>query len=174
MIMRLKNYFQERINRKNRSELTNYTPSLICSNCTGGFLYHWLGLQFRSPFINLYMSNNDFITALENWDVFLKTKIEEVVQDKYPYPVGKSVKGVLIHFVHYRSFQEAVSKWDERIKRLDPDNMAVMLTNFNSRGGNVNLYCKDLKIYLLKIKWYLWTSHSLNTRLHSICEDMIK
>ena len=71
MLGKVKVILQERINRKNRSKLTNLSPSLVCSNCTGGFLYHWLGLRFYSPFINLYMTNEDFLTALENWDLFI-------------------------------------------------------------------------------------------------------
>ena len=43
----------------------------------GGVLYHWLGLKFNSPFINLFMSNNDFLFAMENFDDFLRTPIIE-------------------------------------------------------------------------------------------------
>lgn len=51
----IKNYVikkQDVINSCNRNKLTNKTPALICSNCLGGYIYHWLGLQFSSPFIN--------------------------------------------------------------------------------------------------------------------------
>ena len=41
MLGKVKVILQERINRKNRSKLTNLSPSLVCSNCTGGFLYHF-------------------------------------------------------------------------------------------------------------------------------------
>ena len=46
MLRKVKMFLQERINRKNRNKLTNLSPSLVCSNCTGGFLYHWLRLRF--------------------------------------------------------------------------------------------------------------------------------
>ena len=64
----VKDRLQDRINFKNRSRLTNLTPTIITSNCTGGFLYHWLGLEFRSSFINLYMTPEDFLTAMEHFE----------------------------------------------------------------------------------------------------------
>ena len=100
MLGKVKVILQERINRKNRSKLTNLSPSLVCSNCTGGFLYHWLGLRFYSPFINLYMTNEDFLTALENWDLFIHSEIKEVKNSGFDYPVGEGLLGVKIHFVH--------------------------------------------------------------------------
>lgn len=66
-------HLQKNIDNKNKKRLTNYYPTLVCSNCLGGFLYHWLGLQFRSPFINLYMTPEDFITALGDFRCFIDT-----------------------------------------------------------------------------------------------------
>ena len=71
MIKRYLDFCHRHINDKNRKRLKNVSPTLICSNCTGGFLYHWLGLQFRSPFINLYLTDSDFVLALENWEQFI-------------------------------------------------------------------------------------------------------
>ena len=107
MLGKVKVILQERINRKNRSKLTNLSPSLVCSNCTGGFLYHWLGLRFYSPFINLYMTNEDFLTALENWDLFIHSEIKEVKNSGFDYPVGEGLLGVKIHFVHYKAFADS-------------------------------------------------------------------
>lgn len=136
MLGKVKEFLQKRINNRNRKQLTNTSPTLICSNCTGGFLYHWLGLRFYSPFINLYMTNDDFLTALENWEAFINTEIEEVENSSYNYPVGEGYNGVKIHFVHYKTFTDAITKWKERCLRINPDNMAVMLTNWD---GDFNM-----------------------------------
>lgn len=122
------------INQKNIERLINTTPSLICSNCTGGFIYHWLGLQFRSPFINLFLTDEDFVLALENWDEFIRYDIiEDILSDK-PYPVGVGYKNIRIHFMHYVSFVDAKHKWVERCKRIDNNNIGFMLTNW---GGDI-------------------------------------
>lgn len=120
---------QERINAANRRRLINHTPTLICSNCTGGVLYHWLGLEFRSPFINLYMDNPDFLSAMEHFDEFIHADITEDTASDKPYPVGVGPRGERIHFMHYPDFATAKAKWIERRQRIDTDNMAVMLTN---------------------------------------------
>ena len=38
-------------------------PSIICSNCIGGEIYHDLGMKFYSPTINLWMSESDFLKS---------------------------------------------------------------------------------------------------------------
>lgn len=130
LIKKFINWRQERINSNNRKLLTNSRPTLICSNCCGGILYHWLGLRFQSPFINLYMDNEDFLTAMENFDEFINGEIVEDKTNDKQFPVGIGVHGEKIYFMHYPDFSTAIAKWKERRKRIDKNNMAVMLTNF--------------------------------------------
>ena len=140
MFHRFIKWRQERINAINRERLINTTPTLICSNCTGGILYHWLGLQFRSPFINLYMSNNDFLVAMENFDQFIATEIIEDTNAGKSYPVGIGYLGVRIHFMHYPNFETACAKWNERKQRIDKSNMAIFLTNLQpSSTGDLSI-----------------------------------
>lgn len=136
--MRIIQLLQDRINRKNRERVKNFTPTLICSNCTGGFLYHWLGLRFNSPFINLYLSDSDFVKAMQNFDDFIETKIIKDFNSTFSYPVGIGYDGIKIHFMHYKSFTEAVEVWEKRKKRIDRNNMGIMLTNWG--GGESVIY----------------------------------
>lgn len=128
--MKLLKLLQERINTKNKGRLTNHTPTLICSNCTGGFIYHWLGLRFNSPFINLFLTDVDFVNALKNFDAFLETRIVEDVESIYPYPVGIGYGGIKVHFMHYKTFDDAIAIWEKRKTRINRNNMGVMLTNW--------------------------------------------
>ena len=132
--MFLLDYLHNRINNRNKKRLINFTPTLICSNCTGGFIYHWLGLKFNSPFINLYLKDSDFVKALNNWDAFLNYDIREDLNSGKTYPVGISYDGIRIHFMHYNSFSQAVAIWNKRKLRIDPNNTGVMLTNW---GGQI-------------------------------------
>lgn len=122
-------YRLKRINKRNRNKLINKNLSIIASNCTGGFMYHWLGLEFRSPFINLFMENDDFITAMENFDEFIESPIIELKDNPHSYPVGIGVHGEKIHFMHYHNFREAIEFWEKRKLRINRDNMTVMLSN---------------------------------------------
>lgn len=127
----IKRKLQDHINQRNRKRLTNSTPTIIASNCTGGFLYHWLGLEFKSPFINLYMTPEDFLTAMENFKEFINTPIREFENNDYDYPVGIGAYGTKIHFMHYPSFDNAVTTWNKRCKRINMHNICIIMSNFS-------------------------------------------
>lgn len=127
---------QNKINLSNRKRLTNFAPTIICSNCTGGVIYHWLGLEFRSPFINLFMDNRDFIVAMNHFDEFISTELIEDLDSNFPYPVGIGAYGVKVHFMHYPDFHSALLKWNERCKRIDKNNMTIWLTNLGTGIAN--------------------------------------
>lgn len=137
LIRIVKECLQERINKRNRTRLLNKTPTIICSNCTGGFLYHWLGIKFCSPFINLYMTPEDFVTALEHYEEFMETDFHEIQIPGLEYPVGRGVYDTRIHFMHYQNFTEAQTAWNRRKARVNVENMGIMLANL---GGGVEQY----------------------------------
>lgn len=130
--LRWRDYRHSVINRRNKKRLTNYSPTLVCSNCTGGLLYHWLGLRFNSPFINLYLTDDDFVKALESWNEFISYDIQEDKETDKSYPVGISYGNIKIHFMHYATFEEAKAKWNERCRRMgkDVNRYGFMLTNW--------------------------------------------
>lgn len=141
-------YLQRLRNLINKKRLTNKEVCIVTSNCTGGIVYHWLGLKFRSPFINLFMVNDDYLRALEDFEQFIASPIVEVKDCGKSYPVGRSVhKGELIHFMHYDTFENALKKWNERIERLDMNNMVVMHSNWHGlNGGGLWMTFRDLTI----------------------------
>ena len=76
-----------RIDYHNQCRLYNTEATIISSNCTGGFLMHWLGMRFNTPFINLALNDKDFILMLEHWDEFLEYPLIEVKDHEKIYPV---------------------------------------------------------------------------------------
>ena len=77
---------QNKINSSNRVRLKNKGISLICSNCSGGIIYHWLRLKFNSPLINFYMTGEDYIKVLENCEEFLNAEIVEDTNADISFP----------------------------------------------------------------------------------------
>ena len=67
---------------------------------------HWLGMRFNTPFVNLAIKDKDFILMLEHWEEFLAHPIIEVKDHEKNYPVGESILGIKLHFVHYKTFGE--------------------------------------------------------------------
>lgn len=119
----LREYF---INRPNRKRLTNTEPTIIASNCNGGFIAHDLNLRFNSPFVNLFLTPKDFICYLKNIEFYQQQNLT-FVQTEKAYPVAK-LADITLYFMHYHSEQEAEQKWNERTKRMDLDNLFVMMT----------------------------------------------
>lgn len=112
-----------------RTRFHGETPTILSCNCTGGILYHDLGLQFTSPTINLYMSSADFIQFIENLEYYLTLSITpyygDIVRD---YPLG-TLGDLTLFLVHYQSVEEANQKWQIRKKRMDMNNIFILATD---------------------------------------------
>ena len=67
----IKAFLRRSIDAKNRSRLNNTEPTVFASNCNGGVMLHDLGLQFRSPTVNLYIRPKDYVRLLQNLDHYL-------------------------------------------------------------------------------------------------------
>ena len=121
-------FFRKVINQVNRLRLKNKTFSLIASNCNGCCISHDLGLQFRSPFVNLCLNAADYIKFLENPQAYLDAPLEFPAEIQKSYPVG-ILKDITLHFMHYRSAQEAQEAWERRKERIDWNNLFVLMTD---------------------------------------------
>lgn len=102
--------------------------TILSSNCTGSLILHEMGLPFNSPCVNLWMQNSDFVKFCENLDKYTgdNVKIEFIDDGIHNYPVGK-LEDITIYFMHYKTSQEAEKKWIERSKRINKDNLFVMM-----------------------------------------------
>ena len=123
---KLRELARRRFDSQNRKRLLNQDPSILSNNCVGGVISHNLGLRFNSPTVNLYIPAEDFIKFLENLDFYLKQDLIEKHRPDISYPVGV-LQDIEIHFVHYESFDAAKAKWLERCRRLNMDNLYVIL-----------------------------------------------
>ena len=112
--------------RGKRCRLKNKTPSIISNNCVAGVIYHDLGLRFDSPTVNLFFGAEDFVRFAENLEVYLSLELQEIRSDR-PYPVGM-LGDITIYFMHYKSFEEAKAKWEERTARINFDNLFFIMS----------------------------------------------
>ncbi|WP_370864294.1 DUF1919 domain-containing protein [uncultured Muribaculum sp.] len=62
---------------KMRKRLLDKDITILANNCNAGFIYHDLGLQFKSPTINLFFYKDHFFTFLEHLDEYLAEEIRE-------------------------------------------------------------------------------------------------
>lgn len=105
--------------------------SIIANNCWGGTAYHALGMRFFSPFVNMFFQDDDYLRLLGNLQYYLKLPLRFKRMDYTPvlerdYPVCQ-LDDVELHFNHYASMEEAERKWNDRLGRLNWDNLFVMM-----------------------------------------------
>lgn len=106
--------------------------SILSINCVGGIISHLFALPFRSPFINLYMNEKDFLTLLENDPRYLlngelklyDTGYEENLHIEYPI---YEINGLLLNMNHYSDFKNAEYKWYKRVQRINWYNLLIMM-----------------------------------------------
>lgn len=114
-----------------RRRLTNTTPTIISSDCFGGVVSHDLGLQFRSPTVNLCFTHEDFIVFVRDLPGFLNAELTNAPDPAVAYPVGALEYGgrtVHVRFMHYQSFEQAKEKWNRRRQRVDYSNLYIIQT----------------------------------------------
>ena len=118
----------------NRMRLRNRNFSLITNTCIGGIVYHELGLQFLSPTINCGIRDHEqFFTFCNHLRHYLSLPLN-FVPSEYNYPVA-TLRGdygpVTIFFSHYKSREQASAKWEERKRRVNWDNIVILMDGDN-------------------------------------------
>lgn len=118
---------RKRINRINKSKLKNDNFTLISSNCIGGIIYHELNMQFYSPFINLWLKPKDFIKYCQNIEFYQSLNLHFIKVEGINYPVAQ-LGDIEIYFQHYESETIAERKWIERTKRMNLENIYIIMS----------------------------------------------
>lgn len=108
-----------------RLRLKNRNATIISSNCNGEYMYYDMRLPFLTPTINLSFDMNDYVKLLENLRWYMDQPILPYSDDRFDFPCGM-LADVEIRFNHYKTFEEAVAKWNERKKRIDWENLYVI------------------------------------------------
>lgn len=115
--------------RKKKINKEKFT--IISNNCWGGEVYESYNLIKQSPTVGLFFMASDYIKFLKNIHYYLNQQLEFInpqssaninhfKNDKSygNYPVAK-LGDIEIFFMHYKSENEAIQKWNRRIKRID-------------------------------------------------------
>ncbi|WP_083883536.1 DUF1919 domain-containing protein [Spirulina subsalsa] len=115
--------FQRRVKLRNLTIITN--------NCWGATLYSDLNIPYQSPFVGLFILPDDYLKLLENIPKYLQSSLLFIDQSSRPiisnqikkkYPIGLLNETIEIHFLHYSTIEEARTKWQRRLERIDWNN----------------------------------------------------
>lgn len=134
--------------RKRLLKFTDFT--IISNNCWGGLVYQYFGLPYATPTIGLFMMDDDFIKFLENLDYYLSQSLvfiphseskyqerlnrETTAKDSYPIALLDDVE---VHFLHYKSSEEAERKWEYRKNRINKDHLLVKMSQRSSNDDAI-------------------------------------
>lgn len=116
------------------------SPSIIASNCIAGEMYNNLGLKFTSPTINCFFRETDFLKFALKLKYYTSQKLI-FVKNSRGYPLGW-LGDIQVHFLHYKTEEEAERKWYERCDRIDYDNIYVIMSDQDLSDEEFRLFQK--------------------------------
>ena len=149
--LKINKYFRIKFASKRSIELKNRDFTIISNNCWGGMIYESYNLKKNTPTVGLFFLADDYIKFVSNIKDYVKQdllfiKKEQSKNKEYfkndvkfgTYPIGK-LGDIEIYFLHYKSEDEALKKWNRRLKRINYNNIIL---KFNDQNGctldNVN------------------------------------
>lgn len=128
---------------KRRKRIKEDDFTIISNNCWGGFIYQSYGIKYNTPTIGCFFMAKDYIKFISNIEYYLKQPLKPVVSssskwysliknkpDFDTYPIGR-LDDIEIHFLHYNSFEDALEKWEERVKRINYKKIIYKFSEMN-------------------------------------------
>ena len=147
--------------------------SIFSVNCFGGSLSHTLGLPFRSPFVNLFLTGQDFIKFLQHPRIYIEdTPVFEKMDGFSPnYPNGYPVfnlGNISLNMMHYTKVDEALKKWNGRKQRINWNNILVIC---NTEDRNIleqfDALTYGKKICIVSFKSDLYSAFYVDKKIRS-------
>ena len=122
---KLSEYIFPELDAEQHTQLVNDRPTIFSSSCWGGLVYFHLGMECVSPFKNLWLHEEDFLSFLQDPRGYMH---EDPVPDrmhrawtKYDedlYPVLK-LGDIKLYCNHTRTMEEAISDWLRRREKIN-------------------------------------------------------
>lgn len=133
-----------------RGGLKSSEFTIISNNCTAGFIYHDLGIEFQSPTINLFFPPEDYLEFAQNFQYYKNCNLIELEDTDRSYPVGvikakdDCHKDIVVYFQHYKTFEEAKRKWIDRYNRVKWDKLFFIFEFYDTLYDNDLIHKFDI------------------------------
>ncbi len=141
--------------KKLRKRLRNKDFSLFSPNCFAGIIYHRLGLEFKSPTINmLFPIKKQYLKFVSNLKYYLDLKLNFIEDNNYNCPVAM-LGDVKIVFNHDTDKNKIMSNWERRKKRVNLHNLFLTFddladSEYNDLVEFSKIKCKGKVIFTAK------------------------
>ena len=125
-----------------RGNLLKTKPCIINNTCFAANIYEGLNLPFLSPFINIRIKAEYLLNIAEHPEHYLNIepklddKLEFGITHEHRRPIYRAkIDDIYIHFSHVHTREDAeraIQDWIRRCKRVDLDNLVVILDDMQS------------------------------------------
>jgi uncharacterized protein (DUF1919 family) len=107
--------------------------TIVSNNCWGAHVYQALRIEYRSPFVGLFIPPKSYLELLRRFDRYIRSDLTFTNEsssasinawrdrERLHYPIGLLDGKLELHFQHYAGENEARSKWRRRCQRISPD-----------------------------------------------------
>ena len=121
---------------KSRLRLRNKKFTIISNNCWAWSVYEDMGQPYNTPTIGLYFFAPCYLKLLQNLKHYLECKLDfkrdslyeegnkRISKCSHFYPIGV-LDDIEIHFLHYKTEEDALAKWNKRVRRVNFDNLFI-------------------------------------------------
>jgi uncharacterized protein (DUF1919 family) len=167
--------------RYHKSKLKNKEFSIICNNCVAGLIYKKFGLPYLTPTVGLFFYSEDYIKFLQNFEYNIRQPLKFATVSKHlksaallkkrPYPVGILGNDIEIHFIHYKTPEEALEKWNRRKERINFKNLFFI---YSDRDDFHEEFLQTYEIMPFKHKIFLSSKPRGNSDLVVFVKDYEK
>lgn len=131
LIFRLEYYFTNIItlNKRLKGKVTNKDLTIFSNNCWAAEVYKELDIKYQTPMVGLYVLTDDYVKMLEDLQAYMQYELKFIKRsEKSIYPIGL-LHDVELHFMHYKTEEEAMEKWNRRKERINYDNLFIELSD---------------------------------------------
>ena len=123
--------------------------SIISNNCTGGYVYQYFGISYRTPTEGIGLSVDDYLKLIQRPKYYFTHKLRFVepstteryrLGEHFIYPAAV-IDDITVYFRHYPTREEAEEKWTRRSSRINYDKLIFLLTESETmRDEHVSIF----------------------------------
>lgn len=205
-IMKLKKRMVHRlatniIKKMRRSRLKNLDFTIISNNCWGGVISEYFNIRKNSPTVGLYFFAQDYIKFVYNLKWYLAQPLviiptkdskyyKTLVEKNEDNDIIGKLGDIELIFLHYKTPEEAITKWNRRCKRINWNHLFIKFSEmnlcterelklfdelpFSNKVMFTKLPRKDLKSAIYYPGYENYEQIAFDTKPFNKCMDIIK
>lgn len=120
------------------------TFTIISNNCWGGHVYRYFRLPYLSPTVGLYMFSGDYVKFVYGLKEYTSMPLQFITYQESKYfnvlkarggdnitcPIAR-IGDIEVIFLHYKTPEEAKTKWMRRCERIVWDHLLFKMSEQN-------------------------------------------